>query len=93
MDPAAQDTARLLLTLLGGAAGVEIIRAIVGGISGSMRRRRAEVDRKETERAAEEARADEAERRLRIVTEHAHTLRVAAIQGGITIPEFPTFKE
>ena len=91
MDPVAQEITSTILTLAGGAAGVELIRAVIGGITGSMRRRRAEVDRKETERAAEEARADEAERRLRIVTEHAHTVRVAAIQGGIPIPEFPTF--
>lgn len=90
MDPTAVDFTRSVLLVLGGALGVEIFKAVVGGISGSMKRRRAEVDRIAREKANREDEIHDLETWARIVTEHAHAVRVIAIQAGLPVPDFPT---
>lgn len=89
MDPTAVEFTRSVFLVLGGALGVEILKTIVGGITGSMQRRRAEVDRIAREKADREDEIHDLETWARIVTEHAHAVRVIAIQAGLPVPDFP----
>ncbi|MCD2170353.1 hypothetical protein LPW41_11660 [Microbacterium sp. JC 701] len=89
MDPAAQELTRNVLLILGGVLGAELFKSLRDGITGSMRRRRAEVDRIAREKAATEDEIHDLETWNRIVTEHAHAVRVVAIQAGLPVPEFP----
>ncbi|MEW1706998.1 hypothetical protein AB0230_07125 [Microbacterium sp. NPDC089190] len=90
MDPAAQELTRAVLLVLGGVLGTEIFKSIRDGITGSMKRRRAEVDRIAREKAGREDEMHDLETWTRIVTEHAHAVRVIAIQAGLPIPDFPS---
>lgn len=89
MDPTAIEFTRSVLLVLGGALGVEIFKALRDGITGSMTRRRAEVDRIAREKADREDEIHDLETWARIVTEHAHAVRVIAIQAGLPVPDFP----
>lgn len=89
MDPAAQELTRAVLLVLGGVLGAEVFKALRDGITGSMRRRRAEVDRMAREKADREDEIHDLETWNRIVTEHAHAVRVIAIKAELTIPDFP----
>lgn len=90
MDPAAQELTRAVLLVLGGVLGTEIFKSIRDGITGSMKRRRAEVDRIAREKAGREDEIHDLETWARIVTEHAHAVRVIAIQANLPVPDFPT---
>lgn len=89
MDSTAVEFTKTVLIFLGGALGVEIFKALRDGITGSMTRRRAEVDRIAREKADREDEIHDLETWNRIVTEHAHAVRVIAIQAGLTVPDFP----
>lgn len=83
MDQTAQQVTTYILTFAGGVVGLEIFRTLRDWITGTMRRRRDEVDRIAREKA-------DADTWTRIITEHAHEVRVIAIKAGLDVPDFPT---
>lgn len=93
MDPAAQELTRAALLVLGGVLGTEIFKSVRDGITGSMKRRRAEVDRIAREKADREDELHDLQTRNRIITEHAHAVRVIAIKAGLTVPDFPVLPD
>lgn len=82
MDQTAQQVFGYIATFAGGVVGLEIFRTLRDWITGTMRRRRNEVDRIAREKADSDA-------WTRIVTEHAHEVRVIAIKAGLDVPDFP----
>jgi len=83
VDQTAQQVTGYILTFAGGVVGLEIFRTLRDWITGTMRRRRDEVDRIARDKA-------DTETWTRIITEHAHEVRVIAIKAGLDVPAFPT---
>lgn len=83
MDQTAQQITGWILSFAGGVVGLEVFRTLRDWITGTLRRRRNEVDRIAREKA-------DADTWTRIITEHAHEVRVIAIKAGLDVPDFPT---
>ena len=82
MDQTAQQVFGYIVTFAGGVVGLEVFRTLRDWVTGTMRRRRDEVDRMAREKA-------DAEAWTRIITEHAVEVRFIAKKAGLVVPDFP----
>ena len=67
----------------------KLVEMIVGWLVGTTSRKRSEVDRISMLLAEAQAQAKVAARRERIATEHAHEVRVLALQAGVPSSKMP----
>lgn len=67
----------------------KLVEMIGGWLAGTTSRRRSEVDRISARLTEAQAQAKVSARRERIATEHAHEVRVLALQAGVPSSKMP----
>lgn len=90
------DWVTVAVAFVGGTGFAKLVEVVGDRWRGATERRRAEVDRIAAQMSAAVARADaavaerdNARRRERIATEHAHELRVLVLQAGVPSSQLP----